>query len=241
MICLWGDSMESKLGDWVDRERLTLIVGHSGSGKTEFGVNLVLALAEQGHPAALADLDVVNPYFRSRERRALLAANGIRLVASSQACMDADVPALPPELNTLLQDQSLYSVLDLGGDPSGARVMARYRGPVSGQAHRLCFVLNANRPQTSTVEGARSYLESIQRTMGLSVTHIVGNTHLCGETELDDIQRGARLCQELSRCTGIPVLCHGVRRDLAEQAGDLGAPIFPLTIYMKKPWEVEQL
>jgi len=233
--------METGMDRWVDRDRLTLIVGHSGSGKTEFSVNLALALARRGHPTALADLDVVNPYFRSRERRRLLEEKKVRLVATSQACLDADVPALPPELNTLLQDQSLYSVLDLGGDPTGARVMARYRGPVGAQPHRLCFVLNARRPRTNTLEGARACLEQIQQTMGLRVTHIVGNTHLCGETDVEDLRCGAKLCRELSENTGIPVLCHGVRRDLVEQVGDLGAPIFPLNIYMKKPWELEEM
>lgn len=230
--------MESLRNDWVDRERLTLVVGHSGSGKTEFSVNLALTLAQRGHSTALADLDVVNPYFRSRERRALLEEKGIRLVASSQACMDADVPALPPELNTLLQNRSLYSVLDLGGDPTGARVMARYRAAVGGQAHRLCFVLNARRPQTNTVEGARAYLKQIEQTLGLSVTHIVGNTHLCEETDMEDLRCGADLCRSLSEQTGIPVLCHVVRSDLVQTVGDLGAPVFPIEIYMKKPWEV---
>ena len=85
--------------------RLTLVTGHYGTGKTEFSVNLALALAEAGERVALADLDIVNPYFRSRERRELLEAAGIRLIATSQALADADVPALPAELHAVLEDR----------------------------------------------------------------------------------------------------------------------------------------
>lgn len=230
--------MDGTQKSWLDTQRLTLIVGHSGSGKTEFAVNLALALAERGHPTALADLDVVNPYFRSRERRALLAERGIRLVASSQACLDADVPALPPEINTLLQDRSLYSVLDLGGDPTGARVMARFRTPVGSQPHRVCFVLNARRPGTNTVQGAMEVLTGIEKTLGIPVTHIVGNTHLCGETTREDLEQGAQLCREVSEQRGIPVLCHTVYRGLKELVGEMDAPVFEIELYMKKPWEV---
>ncbi len=229
--------MERKWKNWVDQERLTILVGHSGSGKTELAVNLALTLSELGHPAALADLDVVNPYFRSRERRALLEERAVRLVATSQACMDADVPALPPELNTLLQDRSLYSVLDLGGDQTGARVIARYRASILNQPHRVCFVCNARRPRTNTAEGALEVLREIEKTTGLKVTHIIGNTHLCGETTAEDVTYGARICRELSELSGIPVLCYGVSHTVNDVSGDLGAPVYPLTLYMKKPWE----
>ena len=102
--------------------RLSIITGHYGTGKTEFAVNLGLKLAEEGASVMLADLDIVNPYFRSRERRQLLNEAGVRLISSSQACSDADVPALPAELLTILENQEITGVLDIGGDPVGARV-----------------------------------------------------------------------------------------------------------------------
>ena len=95
--------------------RLSIITGHYGTGKTEFAVNLALSLAAGGERVMLADLDIVNPYFRSRERRQLLEAAGIRLVATSQACTDADIPAIPAELLTILEDRSVRGVLDIGG------------------------------------------------------------------------------------------------------------------------------
>ena len=143
----------STLPAWMTARRLTAIVGHSGSGKTELAVNMAVALARAGVRTALADLDVVNPYFRSRERRDLLTELGVRVVSSAQALAEADVPSLPAELNALLQDQGLRSLLDIGGD-LGARVLARYRHQIDAQPHEGLLVLNAHRPQTSTAERA---------------------------------------------------------------------------------------
>ena len=106
--------------DHICTHRLSIITGHYGTGKTEFAVNLALQLSALGKQVMLADLDIVNPYFRSRERRAVLEGAGIRLVASSQACTDADVPALPAELLTILENREVTGVLDIGGDPVGA-------------------------------------------------------------------------------------------------------------------------
>lgn len=223
--------------NWIDEPRLTIVVGYPGSGKTEFSVNLALALAERGHPTALADLDVVNPYFRSRERRELLKEKGIRLVATSQACVDADVPSMPPELNALIQNRELYSVLDIGGGPGGARVLARYRPQLANQPHRVCLVVNGRRPGTNSVEGVLASLEEIQRTMGLTVTHLVGNTHLCDETGPEELAFGAELCEAVSKQTGLPVLCHSVQRELLPEEKRPEAPLFPLQLYMNKPWE----
>lgn len=222
---------------WLpDGERLTIMVGHSGSGKTECSVNLALAIQELGHPAALADLDVVNPYFRSRERRDLLRQNGIRLVSTAQACVDADVPSLPPELNTLLEDRTLYSVLDIGGGSVGARVLARYRHKIAAQPHRVCFVLNAARPATGTVDGCIASLREIEQTIGLNITHIIHNTHLCDQTTPDDILEGAALARTVSEQTNLPILCHCVHHSLVRKIHP-DEPIFPLHLYMNKPWD----
>lgn len=109
--------------------RVSILTGHYGTGKTEVSVNLALALAAEGEQVMLADLDIVNPYFRSRERRPLLEKAGVRVISSSQACSDADVPALPAELLTILENREIRGILDIGGR-SGGRPGA---GPVSAQ------------------------------------------------------------------------------------------------------------
>ena len=216
--------------------RLTIITGHYGTGKTEFAVNLALHMASRGQTVSLADLDIVNPYFRSRERRDLLSEHGIRLIASSQACTDADVPSLPAELNAILDDRQLTGILDIGGDAVGARVLARYRPRIIGEDYQLLYVLNANRPEVRDVSSAVSYLRAIESVTGLVCFGIVNNTHLCGETTADDVRRGAALARNVSEETGIPVVCHVAHEALAAELEDL-SPLFPITIRMKKPWE----
>lgn len=216
--------------------RLTIITGHYGTGKTEFAVNLALHMASRGQTVSLADLDIVNPYFRSRERRDLLSEHGIRLIASSQACTDADVPSLPAELNAILDDRQLTGILDIGGDRVGARVLARYRPRIIGEDYQLLYVLNANRPEVRDVSSAISYLRAIESVTGLVCFGIVNNTHLCGETTADDVRKGAALAQAVSQETGIPIVCHVAHEALAAELEDL-SPLFPITIRMKKPWE----
>ena len=215
--------------------RLTLVTGHYGTGKTEFSVNLALALAGEGARVALADLDIVNPYFRSRERRELLEAAGVRLVATSQALADADVPALPAELHALLEDRAVRGVLDVGGDPSGARVLRRYRPRILREDYQLLYVINAARPEVRTAERSVEYLRAIEAVAGLPCTGLVNNTHLCGETTPETVREGALLAREVSRMTGIPVVCHAAEARFQNPLRDLDP--FPIEIRMKKPWE----
>lgn len=217
--------------------RISIVTGHYGTGKTEVSVNLALALAGEGEPVMLADLDIVNPYFRSRERQELLESGGIRLIATSQACHHADVPSLPPELMTILDNRETRGILDIGGDPVGARVLARFRPRLVQEDCQLIYVLNANRPEVRTAESAVAYLRNIENVTGLACGGIVNNTHLCGETTEDDIRAGARLAAAVSKETGIPVLCHVAEERLAENLSGLPEPVFSITIKMKKPWE----
>ena len=223
--------------DAICTHRVSIITGHYGTGKTEFDVNLALQLAGLNHQVMVADLDIVNPYFRSRERRDLLQEAGIRLISSSQACSDADVPALPAELLTILENRDITGVLDIGGDPVGARVLARFNDKIVPEDYQLIYVLNANRPEVRTPEAAIAYLRGIEATTSLTCTGIVNNTHLCGETTAEEIRKGARLAETVSQETGIPVLCHVAEERFIPELSDLSEPVFPITIQMKKPWE----
>ena len=221
----------------ISPHRLLIVTGHFGTGKTEFSVNLALALARAGEKVMLADLDIVNPYFRSRERRAVLESAGVRLITSSQDSENADMPSLPAEILTVLEDRSYRGVLDIGGDPDGARVLARYQPKITAEDYQLLFVSNANRPEVRKAEDAISYLRCIEEVTGLTCGGIVNNTHLCGETTAEEILRGAELARDISEKTGIPVLCHTAEERLIPELTALAEPIFPITIQMKKPWE----
>jgi hypothetical protein len=155
----------------ISSHRILIITGHFGTGKTEFSVNLAMDLARAGQKVMLADLDIVNPYFRSRERKALMEEAGVQVICSSQACSDADIPALPAEILTILEDRSRRGILDIGGDPDGARVLARFQPKIVAEDYQLIFVSNANRPEVETAEKSISYLRSIEAVTG---THLHG-------------------------------------------------------------------
>lgn len=219
--------------------RITILTGHYGVGKTEVCVNLAMALAREGvsERLALADLDIVNPYFRSRERRDVLEAAGVDVISSSPACSDADIPSLPPQLLSILQDRGIRGLLDIGGDPVGARVLARFAPQIRQEDHALYCVINANRPEVSTKEAAAGYLHAIEEVTGLRCAGLIDNTHLCGETTVGEILKGAQLCAAVSAMTGAPVVCHVAKEELMPALSGLSEPILPMTVYMRKPWE----
>lgn len=221
----------------ISSHRILIITGHYGTGKTEFSVNMALDLARAGQNVMLADLDIVNPYFRSRERKALLEEAGVQVICSSQACSDADIPALPAEILTILEDRSRRGILDVGGDPDGARVLARFQPKIVAEDYQMIFVSNANRPEVQTAEKAISYLRNIETVTGLTCSGLVDNTHLCEQTTPEEVRRGSAVAEEISRRTGISVLCSTAEKQIADQLGNFEKPIYPITIRMKKPWE----
>ena len=218
--------------------RIKIVTGHYGTGKTEYAVNLALSLAVPGRRVTLADLDIVNPYFRSYEQTARLEAAGVQVIVTSCGGV-ADIPALNPAVLSVFQDPEITGVLDIGGDPIGARVLARFAPQLRQADFELLYVLNANRPETATAEQALAYLRGIEEQCLQKVTGIVDNTHLCAETTLEETFRGAALAEELSRRTGLPIVHHAVQRRFASQAAErLREPVFPMDLYMKKPWEI---
>ena len=229
------------LKNWIESSRVKVILGHFGTGKTEVAVNLAMLLGSMKIPYILADLDVVDPYFRSRERKAIIEASGGILITSSQECMDADVPSMPAEVASVFDSRDRYAVMDIGGDPSGARVLAQYKSRIEREGSEIICVLNANRPLTKTADAAVSYIRGIEAASGLTVTGLINNTHLTTETSAEDIERGAVMAREVSEITGIPLLGHSVDARLAVSAEKIARGeefVIPMNIYMKKPWEV---
>ncbi len=221
-------------------KHITVISGHYGSGKTEFAVNFAFSTVNSGNRVSLVDLDIVNPYFCSREREAQLLQSGIELIAQSAACRSADVPALPPEVARMFSDSTGSYIVDVGGDDVGARVLSRYQPQFEKSDYDLWLVVNANRPQTGTPAQALAYLHRIEQASRLKISGIVNNTHLCGQTTLDDVRRGNALAAQLCRTTGLPLVCNVVPKATLKAGGDtagIEGVLFPIEIWMKKPWE----
>lgn len=220
--------------------RVRIITGHYGSGKTEFAVNYTLKLAEEGYKTAIADLDIVNPYFRSREIEPMFLGKGIKVVASSLKSFAGDLPALSPEIYTLFQDKSYEAVIDVGGDKVGATVLGRFFNHIEKDECDIFFVLNANRPMTSNKDNAIRYIRSIELGSRQRITALVNNTHLCGDTTIEDILKGQKLCEEVSREMSLPIKYVVTHIDLMDKLpSGLQGEIFPIKIYMKKSWETE--
>ena len=223
----------------MTHKRLTLFAGHYGSGKTNIALNYARSLhRDQGLPVTIADLDIVNPYFRTKDSEQQLSAEGIGLICSPFANSNLDVPAMPKETYALIGSRTQYGVLDIGGDDRGALALGRYAPEIREEGnYEMLLVVNRARPLTRTAEDTVQVLREIEAACGLPFTGIVNNTHLCGETTPAEIRKGAALAQEVSRQTGIPILCHTAERRFLESLSDLGEPVFPIAINMKKPWE----
>lgn len=220
-------------------KRLRFIIGHYGSGKTEFSINYAVKLAEIGKKVALADLDVVNLYFRSREKRELLEKLGVKVIASSIDASAVDIPAISAEIVTPMQDTSYEGVIDVGGDPAGARTLGRYNEYFVEGKYDMFFVLNANRPETQTVDKAIEYLRKIEDTARAKVTGIVNNTHMLKNTTVEDVLKGQSLAKKVSEKTNIPIKYISVIEDVAKELpDDLEGEIFPMTLYMREDWMI---
>ncbi len=221
-------------------KRMIVIAGHYGSGKTELAVSLALDLAKETKRAwprlAVVDLDVANPYFRSRERKALLEENGIALYgdAYNSTGATAELPALTAALRAPLEDEGCQTIIDLGGNDAGARVLRQFGKYFRGNDHELWAVVNFRRYETRDVESSREHVEAIQNELQIPVTGLVNNTHLLRETTAEIIREGYEKAQTLSHEMNIPLLftCYPAGIIAPEDIAGI-APLRPLGLYMR--------
>ncbi|MBQ2747242.1 MAG: ATP-binding protein [Firmicutes bacterium] len=225
-------------------KRITLIVGHYGSGKTEFSVNLAIDLRKKYKKAAILDLDIANPYFRSRERKRVLEANGVDVHFNSYGHdITEDLPAISATIKAPLENRSYMTVADVGGNDSGARILNQFEKYFKGNDCDMFCVINANRPETSTVESAKRHIRMIEEETGLRVTGLINNTHLLRETEVSDILDGYRLCKTLSQILDVPLVWNVCVKELVLELGEEkdrrgldDLIIYPIELYMRPEW-----
>ena len=191
-------------GEYLPEDRIVILVGNYGSGKTEVSVSLAIHLA-RNHKVAIADLDIVNPYFRCREAREEMEKEGIRVINPSGEYQAADLPIILPEIRGAVQEGEEFLILDVGGDDVGARVLSSLADIFAGRAYTMLQVVNARRPFTQTVEGCLKIKGEIEAASRLSVTGPVSNTHLMDETDAAVILEGIALARTVGEKTGLPV------------------------------------
>lgn len=217
--------------------RVRIIIGHYGSGKTEFSINYAIELAKQGRKVALADLDVVNPYFRSREKHKLLKSYGIEVESSYVEGSGTDLPSISAAILGPLQNESYDFVMDVGGDSMGARTLGRYQEYLVDGKYDMFCVVNANRPETQTLEGLIHHIHSIEKTSRAKVTGLINNTHMLRYTSVEDILRGQELCSLASKELNIPIkYISAIESVTKELPSDLEGEILPIKMIMREDW-----
>ena len=216
-------------------KRVTLFCGHYGSGKTNCAVNYALWLKAQGLPVTLADIDVVNPYFRSRDSEETLRNAGVEVIALPYANSNVDLPALPSEVYGLVQRRDTYAVLDIGGDDRGVLALGRFAPYILRENDfDMLDVVNFYRPLTRTPGEALEALREIAASTSLPFTGVVNDSNLGEETTAADVLRTVPMAAEFCRLAGLPLKFTAVRGDLAESVS--AAPeVFPIRL-QKKPF-----
>lgn len=218
----------------MEHKRLTLFAGHYGSGKTNIAVNYALLLAAEGKKVRIADLDIVNPYFRTKDSEEELARAGVTLISPTFANTNVDLPALPAEAYSTVMDKSTYAVLDIGGDDRGAYALGRYAPFIRQEnEYRMAFVANCFRPLTETPAEALEVMREIEAAAGLKFTCIVNNANLGGETTAESVLDSIAYIEELCRLSGLPLWIHTAEKRVADALCGRLSPVLAMELQKK--------
>lgn len=228
--------MKPKKGDkFMNIKRVTLFAGHYGSGKTNIAVNWAKYLKSQDKSVTIVDLDIVNPYFRTKDSQKDFEELGIKLVCSEYANTNLDIPALPREIYGAIADKNSHLIMDIGGDDVGAVAMGRYTPSILEENnYEMIYVANCYRPLTKTPEDTLEVMREIEAASGIPFTGIVNNSNLGVETTPEDVVKSIMYAQELSRISKLPVVFTTVNNSIAEQIGDKIPDLFPLELQKNK-------
>ncbi len=222
----------------MEIKRVTLFAGHYGSGKTNIAVNWALHLRRMGYPVTIADLDIVNPYFRTKDSAKELEAAGIRMIASPFANSNVDVPALPGELYAVVDDRTSHAVLDVGGDDRGALALGRYSPAIKEENdYAMLAVLNFSRPLTATPQDAVEVLREVEAAGSLPFTGLINNTNLGAATTPETVLESMALAEETARLCGLPLVMTTAQASIAAKLAGKVENLFPLQLQEKTNWQ----
>ena len=220
-------------------KRVILFSGHYGSGKTNLAVNYALRLAGEGVRTLIADLDIVNPYFRTRDSQQALDEAGVRIIVSPYANSNVDVPALPDEMYAVIDDRSYHCVIDVGGDDRGALALGRLASALNEENDfDMLLVVNFFRPLTRSADEVIAVKNEIECASGMRFTGIVNNSNLGVQTTLENVLSAQEKARELAQKTGLALLATCVKQDLASEAAKHIRNITPVTLHFREDWAI---
>ena len=215
-------------------KRLTILCGHYGSGKTNVAVNIAAELKKSHDSVTVADLDIVNPYFRTKDSAAFFEEQGIRLICSAYANSNVDIPALPQEMYALTDDRSMTAVLDIGGDDRGALVLGRLAPKILAESdYEMLMVINCYRPLTRDVESTIEVMREIEFACKIPFTGLVNNSNLGQETTPEDVLASLAYAEDVAKASGLPVVMTAFSEELEAKLASKVPNPFPLNLQKK--------
>ena len=222
-------------------KRINIITGHYGSGKTEIAINMALKLREKHQNVVICDMDIVNPYFRTNDIRKFLEDKGIRVIASDYASTNIDLPLLPGDILSVFTDKSVHAVLDLGGDDDGAVALGKYNAYLKDEDYDMFFVLNALRPDTSSIEDIKALAQNIQIMSRAKITGLINNTNLSYLSEAKHLLESLDFAIEAAAALNVPLsYTAGTKEILDSLPQELKNKAFCLDLFMKLPFDALQ-
>ena len=218
--------------------RVTIFAGHYGSGKTNIAANYAIKLREEGKEVSIADLDIVNPYFRSKDAKEMLESKGIRFISSPYANSNVDTPALPADAYSITADKSRYAVVDVGGDDRGALALGRYvPGILEENDYEMLFVINKFRPLTSDVQGTLEVMHEIETACRMKFTGIVNNSNLGEDTTAEDVLESQAYADSIAEACGLQIRMTTVSAKLYDELKSKINNLMPLNLYIRQSWQ----
>ncbi len=222
---------------FMDPEDTLIITGNYGSGKTEISLNLAFQAAGKDLDVALVDLDVINPYFRSREKDDELQQAGIDIIFPGEL-KEADLPVISPKIKRALVNENCLAIFDVGGDKEGAVTLSSVVDHLDEEAYEKWLIVNPFRPRTNTPEKIVQTARRISEQSDLDFTGIVANIHLGEETETSIIEKKFPALKKAASRLDVEIKFLAAVREIASQLKEekYPCPILPLKLYLNPPW-----
>ncbi|MBO5363924.1 MAG: hypothetical protein J6A56_00465 [Clostridia bacterium] len=214
-------------------KRISIFLGHYGSGKTELAVNYALYLRSLGKKVVVIDFDLVNPYFRTKDAEKLFEENGISLIAPAFANTNLENPTIPAEIFSIFEDKEVYAIFDVGGGEDGSIPLGFYHQQLAKEDCDVFFVLNQRRLLTADLEGALDIYGEIAAVARIGITGLINNTHLKEETTSEMILEGQELAEEVADALKIPVVYISGAKEMLDVLPEAYEPLkFPIQFYI---------